>query len=499
MGVLKFKVHPPERVKALPGLKEGYMTGLDRTPGRSTIQVRPGLVVCQRDHAESGRFHVAWPVPEFGIPVINTATLAERAEPYDLAVELARGRLNDVRNQAADWTQMGLETTSELDARLRESQRWFAHAVTSQADPAEASAASARCLTAAFQASRSLMTSYTEQVIRRRREMAPTLPTHLSCSLPGDPKKWPLPPALAGCLNTGRINCNWGRLAPHEGRLTFDEFDAQLAWCKANRLAVSAGPLLDFRPSALPDWLWLWGGDFDDILSMVEDLVRQVLGRYRSKVGTWHLIHRAGSEEILGLNEEEQVRLTARVIQLARQLAPQAQLVIDFERPWADWLATSSFQLGPLHLADSLARAELGLTGLGLEIAAGYSAPASRLRDDLDLSRLLDQYSLVGLPLSVTFAVPSADRPDARAETNVTLDPDVWPTAPSEALQRDVAARWIALAAAKPYVREVHWAQASDASPHLYPHAGLFRPDGSAKPLVDWMTGFRKDYLNSGR
>ncbi len=38
------------------------------------------------------------------MPLVGTATLAERPAPYMLAVELARGKLNDIRNQLSDWS-----------------------------------------------------------------------------------------------------------------------------------------------------------------------------------------------------------------------------------------------------------------------------------------------------------------------------------------------------------------------------------------------------------
>lgn len=495
MGVLKFRIHPPDRVSRLPYLRMGYMTGLDRTPSRSTVEVRPGLLTCHRENPESGRFHVPWPVEGFGVPFVGTATLAERSEPYDLAVELARGRLNEVRNQTSDWVLMGLQPPPDLGLRLGESQHWLAQAVTSRSDPERATMAAGRCLTTAFEASDLLIRSYTEQVLRRRRELAPRLPTLLSCSLEGDPKRWPAAATLAPCLNAGRISCNWGRLAPQESQLRWDEFDAQLAWCRTHKLLPSAGPLVDLRPGSLPDWLWLWGGDFEEIQSMVEDVVRQTLSRYRGKVSIWHLIHRAGIGEILGLNEEEQIRLTARVLQVARSVDPQAQLVIDFERPWAGWLSSSPFQLGPLHLADSLARAELGLSGVGVEIALGYGPPGSHLHDLLDASRLLDQYALVNLPLHVSFAIPSSGAPDPKADAAVSLEAGAWPTSPTESLQYEWASKWIALAAAKPFVRAIHWAQPGDGFPHLFPNAGLFRADNTPKPIVEWLRTFRAQSL----
>jgi hypothetical protein len=497
MGVQQFRFTTTGPAASASELRSAYMTGLDRTPARMSVEVRPGLLVCRRDTPESGRLHVSWPVQGFGRPVVATATLAERPEPYDLAVELARGRLNDVRNQSADWRQMGLVAPASLDSILTDAQRAFARAATSQHDPRAAAEAAQECLVASFRAADVLMDSYTEQVLTRRREFSNRLPTWMSCALEGDPKKKPaLASALSPLINTARIACTWLNLAPSEGRFRWDEADAQIAWSRAQKLVVTAGPLIDLRAGRLPDWLWLWSGDFDQVLSMVEDLVRQAVSRYRGKVAAWHLIHRAGTGEILGLREEEQVRITARAIQVARRADPGAQIVIDLERPWAGWMASGSFQLGPLHMADSLARADLGLAGLGLEIAPGFSPPGSHLRDLLDFSKLLDLYSLVNLPLHVSFAFPSSADPDPKADPAVSVDATAWPRPVDEALQSEWASRWIALAAAKPFVRSIHWLQATDASPHLFPNAGLLRGDGTPKPLVDWLRTFRADYLD---
>src|SRR3954462_12527836 len=99
MGVLKFQLTSPDAASRLPELRKAYVTGLDRTPSRLAVEFRQGLMVCHRESNESGRLFVPWPVPGFGTPIVGTATLGERREPYNLAVELARGRLNDVRNQ----------------------------------------------------------------------------------------------------------------------------------------------------------------------------------------------------------------------------------------------------------------------------------------------------------------------------------------------------------------------------------------------------------------
>lgn len=495
MGALKFRLTPADLASRFPDLRKAYMTGLDRTPGRLAVDVRPGLLVCHREFPESGRLHIPWSIKGFGRPIVGTATLAEREEPYELAVELARGKLNDVRNQAADWKQLGLRTTAPFEQALHEAQKALAHAATSQSVPDTAAKAAEACLEAAHRAGDFLIEAYTNQVLESRLGFSAKLPTWLACGLDGNPKHAPWAAPVLQTFTAARIGCSWAKFALEQGQYRWDRLDVQLAWCRKRRLTPLAGPLLEFRAAALPDWIWLWEGDFEAILGLVVDLVRQTVARYRGKIPVWTVVHRPASGEMLGLSEEEQVRLTARALQVAREADPRAQLLVEFDRPWGEWMSNSPFQLGPLHLADELARAELGLAGVGLEIAPGYGGPGSTMRDLLDFSRLLDLYALLNLPVHVSLALPSASEEDPRADDSAQAEVEQWPTPPDETMQADWAQKWVALAAAKPFVRSITWMQVNDSVPHLYAHAGLFRPDGSAKQVLERLQTFRQEYL----
>jgi hypothetical protein len=135
------------------------------------------------------------------------------------------------------------------------------------------------------------------------------------------------------------------------------------------------------------------------------------------------------------------------------------------------------------------------MAGIALEIAPGFSTPGSYMRDLLDFSRLLDLYALLNYPLFITLVMPSSAAADPKADPNIHVEADQWPSPPSEATQAAIAARWIALAVAKPFVRSVAWKQLDDSSPHQYPNGGLIRPNKTTKPLLDWIKGFKAEVL----
>ena len=130
MGVMKFRLPPNDANRQVPDYRKAYITGLDRTPGRLAVELRNGVMTCTRESTESGRLFVPWPIEGFGMPLVGTATLAERPAPYTLAVELARGKLNDIRNQLSDWLQLGLRSTPQLEKTLAEAQKAFVVAAT---------------------------------------------------------------------------------------------------------------------------------------------------------------------------------------------------------------------------------------------------------------------------------------------------------------------------------------------------------------------------------
>jgi hypothetical protein len=493
MGLLKFRIPSPLAEPRLADLRKSYVTGLDRTPSRLSVEIRKDLLLCQRGTTESGRLFAPWPVEGAGTQFIGTATLGERPEPYPLAIELARGRLNDVRNQLSDWKQMGLRVAPELEATLAEALHAFVQAAIGRNDPASYASAQ-QSLALAANASQALVEAYVGQVLQNRLA-AGRLPTQLAIGLEGDISALPWSSKIVASFNAAQLHCSWKTLCPTEGKQNWDDLDAQLVWATRKKLAIQAGPLIDLRPGALPDWIWLWSGDFDAIVGMAVDIVRQAVTRFRGKIPLWHLINRPGSTDVLGMSEEDQIRLTARLLQVARQADPTAQFLVGLDRPWAEWMASSTFQLGPLHLADYLARAELGMAGIALEIAPGYSSPGSHLRDLLDFSKMLDLYALLNYPLYLSIVMPASSSPDPQADPHVSVEADQWPIPLTDAAQAAVAARWIALAVAKPFVRSVAWRQLDDSKPHLYPHGGLVRPNRTFRPLVEWLRTFRAELL----
>ena len=152
-------------------------------------------------------------------------------------------------------------------------------------------------------------------------------------------------------------------------------------------------------------------------------------------------------------------------------------MIVTFDRPWAEFMASQPLDLSPIHFADSLVRAELGMAGVGLEINFGYW-PGGTLRHDLlEVSRMLDHWSMLGLPLLLMLSAPSGDGDDPRPSANRSRSGRRRGGHAANAAI-DVE-RLLPLAMAKQSVHAVIWNQMCDDQPHALPHAGCSTPRAS--------------------
>jgi hypothetical protein len=155
--------------------------------------------------------------------------------------------------------------------------------------------------------------------------------------------------------------------------------------------------------------------------------------------------------------------------------------MIRVDQPWGEYQARGQHRLSPLQMTDALIRSGIELAGVNLEIACGYLPRGSAARDLLDVSRLIDAWSAMQIPLHITLACPSSSEPDPLANPDHEVDAHLWPEPANEVRQAFWLDQFLPLLTAKPAVASVTWSTFTDALPHEYPHAGLLSIDGLPK------------------
>ncbi|MEZ6068175.1 MAG: endo-1,4-beta-xylanase [Planctomycetaceae bacterium] len=484
MGVMRFQVHPHEVVQDWPEWESAYLTGLDGRVFPTRNELAGNLLRCTRHTSDSGKLHVAWPVPGFGRPVLSTASLREFDSEYLLALELARGKISELRDQTFQWEFAGMAISQEYRAQLGEAFASFSRASACRDDAVESSRLAHQAIIEACTAAQMLGRSYTEQRENSRRLSSTHPPALLGCELDPSACQGSLHTDFFDAFTAASVPASWSRIEPVEGSYAWDAIDELVECSQQSRRVVRAGPLVDFAPGGLPDWLAPWTADFDNLQSFICDFVETAVNRYAGRIRMWEVSARANTGGGLSLTEEQRLALTARTLEAAQRSDTEAQFFIRVEHPWGEYQSQGGYRISPLQFVDALIRSRIGLSGVNLEIAIGCSPRGDRHRDLLAFSRLIDQWSLLGVQLHVTLALPSSSAPDPQASTTPTPQRPLLGSDWDEATQAAWAADYVSLLLAKPHITGVFWCHFHDGAPHRNPNAGIVRADGTPKPLL---------------
>jgi hypothetical protein len=476
MGQIRFLVPNRERVSPT-AIETAHCSGRDHLPfiGRTATGANGELIV-DRDDSESGVFNILWPLAERGNLLLSTATLVERPDPYHLPLELARGTLNRLRNLLADWEASALIVPDQVRADVAESLSAFVQAAATQSQPAVSAESAERSIHSSLAAIDVMAGSIVEQVSQARQrqnyKIVPLFAGRMGDALP----EGPIGVAFSAAFNSAAVPFSWGRVEADEGRQNWALYDAQMHWCQSRGLRIGGGPLLELQRRSLPDWIYLWEGDFDNLLMVAGDYVRAVVSRYKGKVHFWNAAGRLITGEALGLDEEQKLRLVAKAVEVIRGIDQTTPVIVSFDQPWAEYMSRRESDLNPIQFADALVRSDLGVAGIGLEIDIGLGPKNTLPRDPLEFNSQLDRWSGLGLPLLVSMTIPSAEG---------GFSPE---------LQQRWLEAYVPLILARPTVQAFFWAQLKDAETGDFPHTGLVDAQGRLKPAFSALATLRKRY-----
>jgi hypothetical protein len=456
-----------------------HVVDLERTPYPVKVSIDNGVMTCQTATPESLRVQIPWALPGRNPAIFGTSTLPGNQTPYILLIELARGRLTELRN----YFQEGPAGSARpLPPKFKEASDLFISALMARGDVDQAASLAARSLQASIELG--------EETIRQQvnnpfinEQISNKFSVDLTSLRLGEmtpPLKW----AIANVRNC-RISPLWAELMSVENQIHWQSWETPVRIATEAGMKIHAGPLIDFSNDFLPPWVYRYT-DISQLSRVFSNYVHFVVSNLKEKVNVWHVVRRPAMRQVNVINEEQQIKITVAAIQAVSRANPNAEIVIDLTAPWAEWLANASFELGPLHLADTIARADLGLTGIGIELAMGYDFPGSHLRELIDISKLLDMYQLVNLPMHLTLAVPS--RLNAHQTLNLNqfgADPRQWPNGCSRESQARLGMDLIKLAASRSQVQSIHWATLCDSNGAEFIDSGLFDAMHCPGPLLN--------------
>lgn len=486
MGTIIFRLPPHLPTESRELLQLAVMAGgFDYVPGPTQVRINHREMLVKRPVEESGFLLTPWRIDAVGTVMIQTTTLIERDEPYILSLELLRGKLNQIRQQMALWTDTGVDLPEAMNDELRQLNRQFAKVLARFPEPG-ADEDALLLLSQACQFVDRSMNWISEQ--QRRLRLSHELPpVSIGCAIASPPSF----DESSSRFDHFRMELSWRAVEPTESRFNWESGDSVINWAKRSQMPLSAGPLVNFSTIGIPDWLWIWHGDLANLAHFMCDYVEAVVTRYRPFVQRWLVCSGCNVGGALGFGEDEMLWLTTRLVESVRQVAPEAELVVGVSQPWGDYMSRDEHTYSPVVFLDTLLRANLRLAGIELEIIPGVLPQGSYWRDLLDTSRLLDQFADLGMPVEMTLGIPASAEPDPIADPDARVIGGDWTGEYSPQVQADRAMAMLKLAASKPYVSHFVWSHYSDAVPHRHPHCGLLDRHGFPRPVYWIFDQFR--------
>jgi hypothetical protein len=493
MGSISFLLPNPVPAAAEALLRNAcFAAGYDQAPVPTAIQIQDNRLIATWNLAESRYLAMPWPVGPHGALVTTTAVLRETDEPYRLLIELARGKLNQVRTQSAEWQAIGLRPPPGFEESLADTTRLFAKALLAPAS-AESDAWATRVVEQSYSLGDVLVREFVDQMFATRHHEEGLIDTRLAARMSRAPAESAA--EYARTFNAAQVAFRWRDMEPEESHYDWSAPDRVVAMAREAQVPLTAGPVIDLAPGMLPEWASGWEGDLPTLAAFMCDFLETVVGRYKNDIRRWVICAGFNHADALGLDDDDRLRLAFRLFEAAAQIDPELELVVSVSQPWGEYLTNEDHTISPLTFPDDLVRAGLRVSAVELELRIGSHPRGSLPRDLLETARLINLFGLLGLPVELLLSHPSGLGPDTNAAPGETVWLPGWPAGPTPENQSEWGKTVTALGLCTPLVRAVTWDHWSDAAPHLVPSAGLHDATGAAKPLFTRLRTLRTAHL----
>jgi len=482
MGVMRFAV-PSNVLNSWKEYESAFLRGIDGRVFPTTVSLVGEELQCRRPLSDSCKLSVPWNVEGIGTPILTTTSLRERDEPYSLVLELARGKLAEVRDQWSIWEMAKMVVPDKFREVQAAAFKKFAHASSVQHDEAKSQDSAQQAIRLACEAASLLANTYIVQRMSSIRRSSKHPPSLLGTALDETVLKLDQEQILGKAFTTASVPVCWENIEPEEGQYNWSVVDKLVACCTQNRLICRGGPLINLGPGGLPKWLAPWKNDFLNLPSFVCDFVDTAVSRYVGLIRIWEVSAGGNTGGAMELNEEQRLSLVARTLETALRTDSDSQFFIRIEQPWGEYQKSGEQRLSPFQFVDALIRSNLGLHGITLNINAGFTYPGCLSRDLLSVSKLIDLWSILGVQIHINLACPSSDQSDPLADQNISVR-NVLAAPWDEEIQAEWFERMVPMLMAKPSVTGVYVEQFSDAVPHRFPNAGLLNSSSEPKKML---------------
>jgi hypothetical protein len=485
-AVLKFACYPEGDECQCPDLRGAYIVGIDGVPVRGDLHVNGTTITCESRSQEALAISVLWPVKGHGVLQLQTTRLPTRDQSYNLHVELVRERLMRILAKREEWGLFDYPGVEKISDKIDRARELFVKSLQQADDPPTAARSADRALHVAMEASDDLCRFHASVFLERRRQAGGFAREFLGVGLlPAAPPK-ALIRGFSKVFDFVQIPFVWRDIQRDEQSSDYSAIDQWVAAGAKAGLKVRGGPVLSFGVQSVPDWMYVRENDYEAVAGFAREHVRRSVQRYAGKIDTWIVASGLHADNVFSFNFEHIIDLTRMAVNVTRQVAPRAQIVLDLTQPWGEYFARNQRTAPPTLYAEMAVQSGIGFDAFGLQLVFGLDSEGFHLRDMLQISTLIDKLANLGKPLHVTAVTVPSDGSAAG------LSGDDW----TEERQAGWLANFCEVALSKPYIECVCLQTLTDSVCTGVPTGGVLRADLSTKPVFKRLADVRRGLLS---
>lgn len=535
-------------------VEQAYLFGADDIPIQAEISLESGEIVATKTVETAAGLCITARVDMslgggkskcLGTLHLKTCLLPDRQEPYLLFLELARHQLMFVFNKLEQWGLFDLPPDHPSMRQFERAQATFTRALVEQRHHPEpgsgqdwtgafnpvADALARECLALALdageqltlvQADRQLQGRFTGRLFAQAQQRAagsvtperampdgvakaPESPgvvlralPQLGVAVPAVNLAEPLAQACAQAAEFLHVPMRWIDMEPVEGKYDVARTDKWIEWAvRTAKIPVHAGPLIDLRRGAVPEWLLIWEHDYETLRELVYEHVKTLVTRYRRTVSRWTVVSGIHVNDHFALTLERIMDLCRMACLLVRKLQPTAKVNIEVTQPWGEYFAFNRRSMPPYLFADMVAQAGVAVDAYSVRVPLGQPQPGRIMRDLMSFSDVLDRYSELDKPLFVSGlgtpaqALPAPAVAAAENKSGIVSDAGFWRAPVSSASQAAWLQAATTIALSKPFVQGVYWQDLFDSPLAEMPTSGMVTEGGLQRPAFKAWTDLR--------
>ncbi|MGE4286287.1 MAG: hypothetical protein AB7F23_06710 [Phycisphaerae bacterium] len=406
---MRFLVYSNGALASEFDLNGAYVFDADRTVlGISdSIAFADGRISFDLLNYETAGLSVLWNVDGIGRLQLSTAKLRRRQEPYILNLELARAKLMQITLKREDW-ELFDEQDDHTHKVISAAVKLFVEALANVRSPAKASEYADKCLKKAILAAENLAQRQAQYVIEEKAQRNELNELSNACVL--QPKYTNSPSYIkniSAIFDRIVIPVHWVDIEKKKGTYDFSALDQYIAAFNGTKVKFTAGPLLRFENGFFPSWLADY--EFDGVKELAYNFVSEAVKRYAGVIDSWVLVGGMNSRNDLKFAFDDCIDICAAACMAAKTAHSSTTRILSLDKPWGWYHGENVRTIPTEQFAETLVQNAISFDKLGLEIDFSGLDPDNHARDLMQISAMLDRFSMSLRPLCImSVKVPSA-------------------------------------------------------------------------------------------